>query len=118
MRVVALWLTGQFHTNTQFHLVTFWCERDGFLVNWAVPHGHSSIGTLTGVREVALWLTGQFHTDTQFHTNTQFYTDTHWCERSGFVVNWAVPYCIANLNMLVFFVFFKCFLLSGKRQVQ
>ena len=73
VREVALWLTGQFHTNTQFHLVTFWCERGGFVVNWAVPHGHSSIGTLTGVREVALWLTGQFHTDTQFHTNTVLY---------------------------------------------
>ena len=77
------------------------------MVNWAVPYEHTvPFGHFFGVREVALWLTGQFHTDTQFHTNTQFYTDTHWCERGGFVVNWAVPYCIANLNMLFFF---KCF---------
>ena len=91
------------------------------MVNWAVPYEHTvPFGHFFGVREVALWLTGQFHTDTQFHTNTQFYTDTHWCERGGFVVNWAVPYCIANLNMLgffwVFFIFYN--VLSGKRQVQ
>ena len=63
------------------------------MVNWAVPYEHTvPFGHFFGVREVALWLTGQFHTDTQFHTNTQFYTDTHWCERGGFVVNWAVPF--------------------------
>ena len=63
-----------------------------FCSTFSGPQTPRSIRTLTGVIEVALWLTGQFHTDTQFHTNTQFHTDTHWCDRGGFVVNWAVPH--------------------------